>query len=392
MQTTRPMQIQGTEPEFWQNPHAALKEAREHHPLARLEVPPSWLVLRYADVERLLADARLASAYTGLAEGNLERLLGGFLAAREGADHSRLRALVVKAFTPRRIDEVRTAIRDAAAALLGAVPRGEPFDFQAVVADRLTSRVIAALLGVPAGDEEVFARWTGGIMAGLSPLADPGVRAAAEEAAGELYGYLDELAERRRRAPGERLLDALIAAESDGHRLSPAELQDMVMSLLIGGHDTVRGVLSSITWLALAHPGTLDWLRGDEQRAAATVEEGLRFEPPLLGVPRVAVAPLVVGDVEIAAGDSVLLELTSANRDPRRFADPDRFDPARSHDGHLAFGHGLHFCVGAALARAEARELLLALAEEAPRLELVETPRWVPFSPARRLEALTLRA
>jgi cytochrome P450 len=253
-------------------------------------------------------------------------------------------------------------------------------------------RVIAAILGVPDGDEDVFGRWTGRIMAGLSPLADAALRAAADQAAGALSDYLADLAERRRRAPGDRLLDGLIAAEAGGARLSPAELQDMVMSLLIGGHDTVRAALSSITWLVLAHPGTLDWLRGDAGRAAATVEEALRFEPPLLGVPRVAVAPLAVGGVEIAAGESVLLEITSANRDPRRFTDPDRFDPTRDASGHLAFGRGSHFCVGAALARAEARELLLVLAEGAPRLDLVEDPRWVPFSPARRLEALSVRA
>ena len=164
------------------------------------------------------------------------------------------------------------------------------------------------------------------------------------------------------------------------------------MSLLIGGTDTVRSFLGIATWLALAHPGTLEWLRGDAAaRVSGAVEEMLRFEPPAATAPRIAAAPIEIGGVAIAAGSRVILDLASANRDPRRFADPDRFDPSRDASGHLSLGHGLHFCVGAALTRMQAQELLAALAADPARFELVEAPRWVPFSPARRLVALRVR-
>jgi cytochrome P450 len=387
-----PTRIDDSDADFWQDPHTPLREARERHPLARLQAFESWAVLRHADVERLLTDGRLRSAYTGFSDGVLEQVLRGFLAAREGPSHARLRALVMRAFTPRRIDAARPFIRAAARRLVGGLPIGQPVDFQVAVADPLTVHVIARIIGVPDGDEAVFGAWTGGIMAGMSPLADHDRRAAAERAASDLRGYLAELADRRRRAPGDDLLDALIAAEADGHRLSPDELQDMVMSLLLGGHETVRGVLTVTAWLALAHPGTLERLRREPERIAGAVEEVLRFEPPLLGAPRQASEALEIGGVSIAAGERVFLSIAAANRDPRRFAEPERFDVGRDASHQLSFGRGPHFCVGAALARAESQELLSAMAASTRPLTLVEPPRWLPFSPSRRLEALRVIA
>jgi len=387
-----PALLDDTDPDFWQDPHAPLRQARERHPLARLRMVAAWAVLRHADVERLLTDGRLRSAYTGFTQGVLERVLQGFLAAREGPPHARLRGLVMKAFTPRRIEMARPFIRAAARRLLAALPSGQTVDFQLAVADPLTVGAIAHVIGVPAGDESLFGAWTGGIMAGMSPLADSDRRAAAEHDAIALRDYLSDLTDRRRRAPGDDLLDALIAAEADGHRLSPEELQDMVMSLLIGGHETVRGLLTVAAWLVLAHDGALERLRREPERIAGAVEEVLRYEPPLLGAPRQAREALEIGGVTIAAGDRVFLQVAAANRDPRCFEDPDRFDVGRDASRHLSFGRGPHFCVGAALARVEARELLATLAESVRPLTLVEAPRWLPYSPSRRLEALSISA
>ncbi|MCW5889441.1 MAG: cytochrome P450 [bacterium] len=386
-----PTLLDDTDPTFWQDAHTPLREARERHPLARLQAIAAWAVLRHADVERLFTDPRLRTAYTGFNEGALERVLGGFLAAREGADHSRLRALVMRAFTPRRIELARPFVRAAARRLIDALPAGRPVDFQAAVADPLGAHVIARILGVPEGDEAVFGAWTGGLMAGMSPLADAGVRAAAEADAVALRAYLGDLAARRRSRPGDDLLDALVAAEADGHRLSPEELRDVVMSLMLGGHETVRSVLTVTTWLALAHAGTLERLHREPERIPGAVEEVLRYEPPLLGAPRVTTEGLEIGGVAIPAGARVFLEIAAANRDPRRFTDPDRFDVGRDATHHLGFGRGPHFCVGAALARTEAQELLAVLCEDPTALALVEPPRWQAFSPARRLETLRVQ-
>jgi len=163
------------------------------------------------------------------------------------------------------------------------------------------------------------------------------------------------------------------------------------MSLLIGGHDSVRSFLTIATWVVLRHPAVLALLRTDARRNGDIVEEVLRFESPLMGVPRVATETLRIAGVEIPEGSRLLLQIISANRDPRRFPDPDRFDPSRDATPQLAFGRGMHFCVGAALARIEAEELLLELASVSPPLTLADTPRWVPFSPSRRLEALAVR-
>ncbi|MBI1815705.1 MAG: cytochrome P450 [Deltaproteobacteria bacterium] len=383
-----PMEFEGSELDFWQDPHTALRVAREHHPLAWLRGFSAWLVLRYGDVEALLGDRRLTSDYGGLADGALGRVFSGFLANQQGATHARLRRLVITAFTPRRIEEARPAIRDITQRLLRSLPYGEVVDFQRTVADELTVHVICRILGIPDEDISQFSAWTTQLTSGS---ASPVPSDEAQQAAANLHEYIGALAARCRSAPRNSLLDALIAAEADGQRLTSNELANVVMSLLIGGHDSVRSFLTIATWVVLRHPDVFDRLRADASGVGDVVEEVLRFESPLMGVPRVATEALRIGDVEISAGSRVLLQIISANRDPRRFLDPDRFDPSRDASAQLAFGRGMHFCVGAALARIEAQELLLELASRNPPLTLVDAPRWVPFSPSRRLEALSVR-
>jgi cytochrome P450 len=231
------------------------------------------------------------------------------------------------------------------------------------------------------------------LIPGANPIAPPDVREEAERAAIALYAYVAELAERRRREPRNDLLDALLAAEEAGDRLSSTELQDMVLNILLGGHDTVRSLLGIAVMLLLRHPDILALARSSPDAVPAVVEEVLRFESPVMFVPRVANEEVALGDVAIPAGDSVLLCITAANRDPRRFRDPGRFDITRGTRADLAFGRGLHFCIGAALARAEARELLSAWLFDGPRLELAEEPAWVPYAAiSRRLQTLMVRA
>jgi cytochrome P450 len=295
---------------------------------------------------------------------------------------------VAHVFTPRRIESARAALRARVRARLAALAPGRVLDFQREVADPLAREAISDQLGVPEAEAATFSGWVAALLA-LAPAAAPAERAAADAAAASLFAYLAELAARRRREPGDSLLDSLLAAEDAAGGISETDLEQVVMSLLIGGTDTTRSFLGIVTSLLLQRPEARARLAAAPELAPAFVEEALRFEPPLAGVPRVATEELSLGGCTIPAGSPVILELLSANRDPRRFPEPDRFEPLRDASAHLTFGRGTHFCVGAALARMEAQELLLGLAaEQAPRLALVEKPRWVPFSPARRLEAL----
>jgi cytochrome P450 len=389
LDASRPAQIDPLDASTWQDLPGATGRWREQHPLAIAPQLATWFVLRHADVLRLLGDDRLASGYAGFGEGTAGRVASGLLVNQRGERHARLRRLVARAFTPRQIEQARVATRARVRGRLAALETGQTLDFQRDVADLLARAAIADRLGIPEADLGDFSRWVVAVVQGLGPLAPADLREAADAAAERLFAYLAELVAHRRREPGCSALDALLAAEGEGETLTAHDLEQLVMSLLIGGTDTVRSFLGILTFLLLQHPDMLARLRGSPALAAPTVEEALRFEPPLSGVPRVATAPIQLAGVEIPAGGRVVLSLVAANRDPRRFPEPDRFEPLRDVTAHLSFGRGTHFCVGAALARMEAQELLLGLAaSDAPRLVLVESPRWVPFLPARRLEAL----
>jgi hypothetical protein len=384
-----PLEIDAADPSVWQDMPAATRRWREQHPLAHAPLLGAWFVLRHADVLRLLGDERLASGYGGLGEGPSGRVASGLLVNQSGERHARLRRLVAHAFTPRQIERARRAMRVRIAERLAALPCGGAVDFQREVADPLARLAICDQLGVPAADAADFAETIAAVLPGLVSTTPREERARADAAAEHLFATLAELVARRRREPGEGLLDALLVAEDGGDRLAPAELETLVLSLLAGGVDTVRSFLGILAALVLARPELCERLRESPELVPGAVEEALRFEPPLAGLPRVAIEAIELHGVAIPAGSPVLLAVLSANRDPRRFPDPDRFEPLRDASAHLTFGRGTHFCVGAALARMEAQELLLALTGPgAPRLALEERPRWVPFSPARRLEGL----
>ena len=386
-----PMELDVADAAEWQDLAASVGRRREQHALAFAPAFPAWFVLRHADVARAFGDERLASGYSGFMSGAVERLLGGLLANQEREKHARLRRLIAHALTPRQIERARAPVRAHVRALLAAFEPGTTVDFQRTVADELTRHATCAVLGIPPAEAEPFARRMNVMLSGATPFAPPDAQAAAEAAARELLAYVSDLAERRRREPEDALLDALLAAEDEGDRLTGSDLEQVVMSLLFGGTDTVRSFSGIATWLALAQEGTLAWLREEPARIPGTVEEMLRFESPVASVPRFAVEPIEIGGVAIAPGTRVFLDIVSANRDPRCFPDPDRFNPSRDASRHLSFGRGVHFCVGAALTRMLGQELLAALAASPRPLALAEAPRWVPFAPARRLASLSVR-
>jgi cytochrome P450 len=386
-----PSVIDVSDAAFWQDQHAGLAPAREQHPVARLEPFRIWTVLRYAEVRALLSDARLSGFYADpwvIPEGPLRRLTAGLLGSHDPPKHTRLRALLGRAFTSRRIDEQRPFIAELVRALTAPLRDGATIDVQATVADEVPTRVLCRLIGIPEDDIEEFGRWSGNVAAGATSLI--GAQEEAIASAEGLYAYVQDLIARRRRQPADDVLDALIAAEAAGDRLSDDELVDILMNLFVAGHETTRSLLTASVMTLIQNPDQLALLRAEPQWLSRAVEEVLRFESPLMLVPRLTRAAMVVGDVALEAGERLTLNLLAANRDPRVFAEPARFDVRRPGE-QLALGHGTHFCIGAHLARVEAQALLGALTE-LPDLELAAAPRWVPFAAlSRRVEALPVR-
>jgi cytochrome P450 len=256
----------------------------------------------------------------------------------------------------------------------------------------LPAEVICQLLGVPIRDRDQFRDWSAAASRLLDGNLEPEAQEAGVVASMQLFGYFAELLEDRRRHPGDDLLSGLVAAEEEGDRLTPEELLTTVVTLFVAGHETTMNLIGNGTLALLDHPDQLAALQADPSLARPATEEALRYEGPAQLVPRVALEPLRVGEARVEAGDSVVVGIAAANRDPRRFIDPDRFDLHRADAGHLAFSLGPHHCLGAALARLEAEVAFAAMARRLPQLELAgDRPRFRAHAILRGLEALPVR-
>jgi cytochrome P450 len=252
--------------------------------------------------------------------------------------------------------------------------------------------VIGDMLGLPAEDATRLERWSAALAGFLGASSmTPEIVGAALQAVVELEGYLREQIERRRSAPGDDLLSELLAAHEQDDRLDEAELLATCTMVLFGGHETTTNLIGNGVKVLLEHPAELAALREDlAGRIAPTVEELLRFEPPVLRMGRIAKQPVALGSAEIAAGDRVYMVMAAANRDPAQFEAPARFDPSRAENRHLTFGHGRHYCLGAALGRVEGQIALAKLVARFPALRLVDEgePRWLDNLTVRGLEQL----
>jgi cytochrome P450 len=252
--------------------------------------------------------------------------------------------------------------------------------------------VLCELLGIPPEHHSVVEQWTTLVGLAFSPVIPPGLRADIERSVVEFDAYADELIDRRRADPTDDLLGALVQAEESGDRLSRTELRALIINLLFAGHDTTRSLLSVGLWLLATHPDQFALLRARPELVPGAVEEICRFETPISGIPRIASQDIEVAGTAVPAGSYVTVSVPSVNRDPRRFIEPDRFDVCRTDVRHLTFGHGVHHCVGAAVARAEVQETLAAVVAGCDTLATsLETPAWVPYAAARRFQALPLR-
>ncbi|HEV2088444.1 MAG TPA: cytochrome P450 [Cryptosporangiaceae bacterium] len=392
-------------PAFVAWPYDAYADLREHAPVWRFDGTGQWMVSRYDDVNALLRDRRLGRTYRHVASPEelghppdpehlapFWTLIRNGMLDREPPDHTRLRRLVSRAFTARTVELLRPRVDALADALvtdlLDAGADGSPVDLIATVAEPLPVNVIAEMLGVPESDRHLLRPWSAAIcgMYELNPSAE--AERAAVRASVDFSAYLRGLAAERRANPGDDLISALTQVADDGDRLTVDELVGTCVLLLNAGHEATVNVTGNGWWSLLRYPAELDRLRTGQVGLATAVEELMRFDTPLQMFERWVLEDIEVRGVAIPRGSEVGLLFGSANHDPEVFADPDRLDLSRANNPHLSFGAGIHYCLGAPLARIELVASFETVLRRVPALTLAAEPRWKPGYIIRGLESL----
>jgi pimeloyl-[acyl-carrier protein] synthase len=362
--------------QFRDNPYPLYRYLLANAPVQWNQVLEAWTLARYADVVTALTDSRFSADRTkqGLPPTEGYQIAKSMLVS-DPPDHTRMRALVQKAFTPRMIDQLRPRIIAIVGELLERMAdRQEPVDLIAELAYPLPVVVIAELLGVPAEDRITFQEWSALLAASLDPLVSSELMDRVVLARDALHAYLRGIIAERRRQPRSDLISALVAVEERGDVLSEPELVVMCTLLLIAGHETTVNLIGNGTLALLGHPEELARLRADPTLIASAVEELLRFDSPVQMTGRIATEPLEIGGQQIEAGQWVLPLLGAANHDPAQFSEPDRLDITRTPNAHLGFGRGIHFCLGAPLARLEGQIAIGGLVRRFPKLALAGDP------------------
>jgi pimeloyl-[acyl-carrier protein] synthase len=360
-------------PEVIANPYPTYHRLRQEDPV-HLSPLGIWALSRYDDAAMLLRDPRFGRrGFQQILESRFGRQgLGQSMLFQDPPDHTRLRTLVSKAFTPRVIEGMRGHIQQVVDGLLDKVKAAGRMDVVADLAYPLPVIVICEMVGVPAEDREKFRDWSYAIARSLDAIAVPNEELArrANEAQDALTGYFARLIEERRRAPRADLLSALIAAEEAGDRLTTQELFATGILLFIAGHETTVNLIGNGTLALLRHPEQMQRLRAEPGLIAGAVEELLRYDSPVQRTGRLLYEDVTIDGKTIPKGSIAVALIGAANRDPAHFPDPDRLDITRTDNRHLAFGWGIHFCLGAPLARLEGQIAFGTLLRRFPRLAL----------------------
>ncbi|MFD7028111.1 cytochrome P450 [Streptomyces sp. NPDC059917] len=391
--------------EFATDPYPAYAWLREHAPVHRTTLPSgveAWLVTRYADARQALADQRLSKNPVHHAEpgktgipGERSAGLMTHLLNIDPPDHTRLRRLVSKAFTPRRVAEFAPRVQELTDHLIDAFARKGEADLIHEFAFPLPIYAICELLGVPREDQDDFRDW-----AGMMIRHGGGPRGGVARSVKKIRAYLGELIHRKRDDLGDDLISDLIRASDHGDHLTEAEATAMCFVLLFAGFETTINLIGNGTYALFRNPDQRALLQeslaaGDRALLETGIEELLRYDGPVeLATWRYATRPLTLGGQDIPAGDPVLVVLAAADRDPARFDDPDALDLSRSDNQHLGYGHGIHYCIGAPLARLEGQTALATLLTRLPDLELAVPPeelRWRGGLIMRGLRTLPVR-
>ena len=383
-------------PEFHSNPYPFYRALREEDPVHQSPLG-FWVCTRYDDAVMILRDprfgregmAKLMEARLGLTQDTSR---ARDMLFQDPPDHTRLRALVSRAFTPRVVEVMRPHIQEIVDGLLDRVDGARAMDVIEDLAYPLPVTVICEMLGVPAADQDIFKTWSTDIARSLDAAilpADSDAIPRGRDARLGLADYFRSLIATRRKDPKPDLLSALIAAEEEGNKLSEGELVSTCILLLIAGHETTVNLIGNGLLALLQHPDQLRALRDDPGLIQTGVEELLRFDGPVQRTGRMTTAEVEIGDKRIPRDSVVVSVIGAANRDPKQFADPDRLDVSRKDNRHIAFGFGIHFCLGAPLARLEGQIALGTLLRRMPKLALVsDVPEWRESSTLRGLKSL----
>jgi len=392
-----------TNPVLRSDPYPFYARLRETDPFHRCRNADGWVLSRYEDVLAVLrdpsysADERNHRRYRSFVRRFQNAGLPDPYADDRGSmlrldppDHTRLRGLVAKAFTPRAVERMRPRIEAILKELLEARPARGPMELVTELAAPLPVRVIAEMLGIPPEDGERFRHWSNEVVRSLGEGTHED-RRAAERAGAELDRYFEATIAARRAAPKDDLISALASAEDAGDRLKRNELLSTLTLLLVAGNETTTNLISNATLALLRNPAQLELLRRAPEQVAGAIDELLRYDSPVQMTSRIALSDRELAGKKIRRGEQLVLLLGSANRDPAVFEEPDRLDLTRRDVRHLSFSHGIHFCLGAQLARLEAGLALEALITRFPRFTLLpQEIRWGTNTILRGPKALWL--
>jgi cytochrome P450 len=397
---SQPPRVDLFDPAFKADPYPTYTRLRSSAPVYRAALPDGrgvWLITRYEDVLAVLKDQRFVKDWRGaLTPEQLAQVppipevmkpLSQNMLDTDPPDHERLRALVSKAFTPRLIERLRPRVQAISDGLLDAVQDRGEMDLIDDYAFPLPITVIAELLGVPAEDRNNFREWSDAAVSGnasqeyMEEILIPHMQAFTD--------YLRALFEEKRANPGDDLVSGLVRAEEAGDRLSEDELLGMVFLLLVAGHETTVNLIGNGVLALLQHPDQLRKLKEDPSLIKPAIEELLRYDGPVeTSTERFAREDVEIGDQVIPRGEMVLVVLAAADHDPERFSGPDELDITRTDNRHLAFGKGIHHCLGAPLARMEGQIAISTLLRRMPNLRLKGSPESLSWRPGMILRGL----
>jgi cytochrome P450 len=364
-------------PEVIENPYPYYAYLREHAPVYWIEPLHAWALSRYADVDFALRNPQIfsSSGFTGQTLGDLNPTPEiPWILDMNPPDHTRLRKLANKGFLPRLIRALEPRVQEITRQLIASLRRQTEGDLVPLLSGPLPTTVIAEMLGVDEDRLTDFKRWSDDLVLGTSRPPDEAVRARVRKSGAELRGYFAQLIERHRTNPGEDVLSALVRAEEEHDTLTSAEILGLAVLLLVAGNETTTNLIGNAVKNLLRHPAELAKVRADRTLVPSLVEEVLRYESPVQLLPRRTVRKVELEGGTIPAGATVFLLLASANRDERKFPEPDRFAVTRNPQDHVAFGYGIHYCLGAPLARLEGRIALESLLFDCPSFTCAREP------------------
>ena len=385
-------------PSYFDNPYSAYKYMHESAPVFWSKKVSAWIVSPFLEVEeglhgeQLIAKGRIAAAASHFTPEEREQYpvsqwtLNRYMNFQDPPDHTRFRRLISKSFTPRSISAMEPKIEALVSRLLDEVTKKERFNLVDDFSFQLPSLVICELLGMPIEKQEDLKRWADGL-AGFIASAQVTTEKAkfAETVALEAQEYLKQLFEEIRKNPGENLLSRVLTAPPEDDKLTDQELAALTVNLFFAGFETTEGLISNMVRALSDNPDQLELLRNNPELIEPAVEEALRFDSSIQKQSRIAGEDIEIHGQKIKKGDYVHFMIGAANRDPLRFSSPERFDITRKDAGNVSFGHGIHFCIGAPLARLEARIAIRQLIERMPRIKVIAPlPRYAELFAVRK--------